>query len=351
MPHLLIFTTDMEIGGTPTVVRELARRLAGDGVDVSVGCLGRFGPTAEIILGDGGDVWALDATPRQFRRAARELRRRAAGADAVLSLLVHANAVAAAARFDGPRWVQSVQTTQFRPIWHWPVQAVAARRADAVLCPSPSVAAAARRRARVPEGKLVVIPNAVDAADVADVPRIREVGGGPLRVGFLGRLDPVKRVGALIEAARLAGVELHIFGDGPERARLEQCASSSAPHAAVTFHGFTDRRRVFEEIDLLVLPSKWEGMPMVLVEAMAAGVPVVGADVPGVRDVIEDGRTGRLVADGPNFRQNLRAAIEESSSPDRRHARAAAALEIVRERYTWDRVLPRYHALLFPESA
>ena len=298
MRRALLFTTDLEIGGTPTVVRELARRLPACGCATEVACLGRLGPTARQIVGDGGTVHAFDVGLLQLPSAVRRLRRlvKSGGFDAVLSLLVHANAVAALARRRGDRvrWWESIQTTQPTPRWHWRVQRWAARRADGFVVPSESIRAVAEARSGIDPRRVHVLPNGVDAADVAEHARPPRDPSSVLRVGFLGRLDPVKRVPMLVEAMRhVDRAELHVFGDGPERAAVERAKRGTTN---VTLHGFADRLAALEQIDVLCLPSIAEGFPMVLVEAMAAGVPTIGTDAPGIRDAIVDGETGLLFA-------------------------------------------------------
>src|SRR5207245_8751989 len=103
------------------------------------------------------------------------------------------------------RFFQSIQTTQPTPRWHWKVQRIAAHAAERVLVPSRSVADVARQWAGVPEEKLVVIPNAIDPADFPGVGLTeRRNEGGPASIGFIGRLDPIKRLPDLIEAVRLS---------------------------------------------------------------------------------------------------------------------------------------------------
>ena len=347
--RVLLFNTDLETGGTPTVVRELARRLPDEGMQVEVACLGRFGATAEQIAGDGGAVTAFDLKPWQAPRAVSRLRRlvREREVDVVLSFLIHANVVAALASrsLPGVRWLQSIQTTQPYPKWHWVAQRWAARRAAGLIVPSQSIADAARVRSGIDPARVTLIPNAVDAADVVSEARPPRDPASVLRVGFLGRLDPVKNVPDLVRAVLpLDRVELHIFGDGPDRSRIEallaEPASRGKPIAKnVTLHGFTDRREAWRQIDVLCLPSSAEGMPMVLVEAMAAGVPVVGRDAPGIRDVIDDGQTGRLFAapdDLPDALRRVRDVPRDAA------ALAANALEVVRRRYIWEKVIPAY---------
>ena len=270
MPRVLLFTTDLELGGTPTVVRELARRLRGDDFETAVVCLGRAGPVADLIQNDGVGVTALDLSPRRLPTAVRSLRRivRDGGVDTVLSFLLHANAVAALARRrgDGVRWWQSIQTTQPDPAWHWHVQRLAAKRAHGIIVPSFGVADVAARRSGIEAGLLRVVPNAIDPASLAETPRPPRDPKSPLRAVFLGRLDPVKRVPMLAEAvSRLDRVTLDIYGDGPDRAAIEPLAGD-----AVRLHGFANRDDALADADVLVLPSAAEGFGLVLIEAMAA---------------------------------------------------------------------------------
>ena len=344
VPRVLLFVTDLEIGGTPTVVRELARRLPGDGFEVDVACLAGVGPTGRTIERDGGEVVGFGCGVRQLPTAVRRLRRlvRDGRYDVVLSLLVHANVVAALARrprdgVGGVRWWQSIQTTQPRPRWHWHAQRWAARSAEGIVVPSSSVAAAAAQRSGVAMQRTHILANGIDADDIVAVPRTR-TGGGPLRVVFLGRLDPVKRVPMLIEAVRdTPGVTLDVYGDGPERPRLEAMAGDR-----VRLHGTTPRDTALADADLLVLPSEAEGFGLVLIEAMAAGVSVAGADAPGIRDVIRGGETGLLFTPG-TLRQTL-AAVRDDAAAARE--RAARALVDVRERFTWQAIIPQYRRLL-----
>ncbi len=342
MSRVLLFNTDLEIGGTPTVVRELARRLPACGVDIEVACLGRFGPTAEQIAGDGGTVHALNARVRQLPSAVQRLRNlvKLEKFDTVLSFLVHANTVAALARRkdDGVHWWQSIQTTQPTPRWHWRVQRWAGRRAEGFIVPSQSIRAVARQRSGIEPARVHVLPNGVDAADVVEQARPPRDPTSVLRVGFLGRLDPVKRVPLLVEAMRdLDRVELHVFGDGPDRKNI------AGPH--VHLHGFTDRHAALDQIDALCLPSIAEGFPMVIIEAMAAGLPVVGTDAPGIRDAIVDGETGLLF--GSDGAGPIASALRRvRDHPTEAATRAAHALYRVRVLWTWQSIVPFYAKLL-----
>ncbi len=357
MPRrILLLITDLQIGGTPTVVRELATRLHHPpDVIVDVACLAERGPVADQLAERGIRVTALNAKgPRDLAVIAR-LRRlvRGGGYDTVFSFLIHANAVAAAVACTSrsTRFIQSIQTTQPRPRWHWRVQAIAHHAAECIVVPSESVAQVAREWSSVPSEKILVIPNAVDLSEF-EFATDRPLDSPKVRVGFLGRLDPIKRLPDLIEAVMLLGpnVNLNVFGEYP-RTRSESGpteldrAIAEMPERFI-WHGPVPRpQEALSGMDVLVLPSAAEGFGLVLIEAMAAGVPVVATNVAGIRDVVRDGITGLLVpvASPAALAAAIRRLIGE---PDLRARLTIAARADVAARFTWRAVLPAYRALL-----
>ena len=346
--------TDLEIGGTPTVVRELAVRLHHPPeVRVDVACLAGRGPVADQLEARGIVVKTLDATGAKdfgvFNRFVALLR--SESYDTVFSFLIHANVVSAAAalRTRGVRFFQSIQTTQAKPRWHWFLQRVVHRAAEAIVVPSQSVAEAAQLRSHVPARKLIVIPNAIDPADFAEFElRDSSASARPVRVGFIGRLDPIKRVPDLIRAIALLGdtVHLHLFGSGGERERLDAMVQRKHLGQRVTFHGAIERpQEALANIDVLVLPSEAEGFGLVLIEAMAAGVPVVATHVPGIRDVVRHGTTGLLApVRSPRRLAELIAKVTDNSKLRRKLI--LIGRNHVRRKYTWEKVLPLYKRLL-----
>jgi glycosyltransferase involved in cell wall biosynthesis len=351
--RILLLITDLEIGGTPTVVREVATRLndASTGVEVEVACLAKWGPVADQLRDAGVTVTAFGARGAvDFFRVRKQLIRlcREREFDTVFSFLIHANAIAAAASGalgGGVRFIQSIQTTQPNPRWHWWLQSIIHGRAEQVGVPSPSAAEVARDWSGVPPAKLRVIANAVDVEQFAHLnPPLNDK---PLSVGFIGRLDPVKRLPDLIRAVGLlrGRVRLHVFGEGSERPALERLIRHLQLTEIVTLHGTVPRPQdALRRIGLLVLPSKAEGFGLVLIEAMAAGVPVLATNVPGIRDVVRNGETGLLVpCDAGALAAGLERLVDD---PDLRHRLAAAGREDVRRRFTWSVVLPQYREIL-----
>lgn len=155
--------------------------------------------------------------------------------------------------------------------------------------------------------RIMVIPNFVDTH--LFVPRM-EALAREIRLLFVGRLSYEKNIGNLIVAIKnKANFQLTLVGDGPDRKKLEDLALGSA--ATIHFVGSVSYEKLpeyYAAADIFVLPSLFEGHPKVLVEAMAAGLPIVGTRVRGIETLIEDHVTGILVGTGSD---ELRAGIEE----------------------------------------
>lgn len=146
----------------------------------------------------------------------------------------------------------------------------------------------------------VAIPPAEAVAAARAARKRRRDSAGSVRLVVVGRLIDIKGQDQAIDAvarlrARYPGMQLILAGDGPMRAALEQRAAAAGLGDAVVFAGVVrDVAGLLAEADLYVSTSHYEGLPMALLEAMAWGLPVVASDVRGNRDVVADGRTGRL---------------------------------------------------------
>ena len=167
--------------------------------------------------------------------------------------------------------------------------------ADLVLVPSAATGEEIRRDYRVETP--LVLPNVTGGLEIGPVVEeaVEETGF----FLFVGRLRIRKGVEVLLEAMkRLPDARLLIAGDGEHRASLERRAAELELGAAVRFLGRCDASRVrglLRRARALVVPSIYEGMPLVVLEAMEAGVPVIASAVSGIPEVVEDGETGWLV--------------------------------------------------------
>jgi glycosyltransferase involved in cell wall biosynthesis len=186
--------------------------------------------------------------------------------------------------------------------------------ADLVLAPSAATAAEIRRDYGV--AFVGVLPNvtgglAVPSAAARDE---REEATAPGYLLFVGRLRIRKGVEVLLEALKaVPGARLLIAGDGEHREALERKAAELGLGPAAVFLGRCDASRVRGLLGgaaALVVPSTYEGMPLVVLEAMEAGLPVVASRVSGIPEVVEDGRTGWLVP--PEDPDALAAVLTEA---------------------------------------
>jgi len=171
----------------------------------------------------------------------------------------------------------------------------------------------------VPADKVEVIPNGVDSrfcpGDQAEARRRLDLPEAGALLGFVGLLVPVKGLDVLLDAmARLDGPAAHcvLVGDGPERQALEARARALGLGARLHFAGQRPAGEIpdwLNAFDALVLPSRSEGRPNVVLEAMSSGLPVVATRVGGTPELVRPGDTGWLVE--PEDPAALAAALGE----------------------------------------
>lgn len=179
----------------------------------------------------------------------------------------------------------------------------------------------------------------------------RELGvanGAPL-VGIVARLVPIKAHEVFFGAAALVhrtrpDVHFIVVGDGERRAELESLVRDAGLAKVTHFLGWrADLDRIYADLDVVALTSRNEGSPVALIEAMAAGRPVVSTAVGGVADVVKDGETGWLVPDGDHAALAHRIATILDSGV--RAEVGTAARQHVLARYGADRLLSEVDAL------
>jgi glycosyltransferase involved in cell wall biosynthesis len=167
---------------------------------------------------------------------------------------------------------------------------------------------------------------------------------------FAGRLAPQKAVGDLLRALDLlqhvrGDLVTWIAGDGPDRAALEDLARAFRLGGRVRFLGHRDDvPRLLAAADLLVLPSRYEGLPNVVLEAMQFGKPVVATAAPGTTEVVVDGETGLLVPVGrpPALAQAIRTVIDDPELARRLGEAGRARIEAT---FRADQMVDRFAAL------
>ncbi len=237
-----------------------------------------------------------------------------------------------------------------------PLRRAVLRDAHAVVANSASLARLSEAADPFP---VEVIPNGVDPSVFAPAAAEGAGAAGEFRILFVGRLHTQKNVEALIESAAallaLPGppIALEIVGDGPEREALDSLARSTGAARVLRWRGWLDKREVIACLHgahVLVNPSRYEGMPNTVLEAMAAALPVVASRVGGNDDLVVDGATGFLFDLAEP--QGLTAALQRLRlDPALGAALGAHGRARVIGEFSWAGVAARYAQLLAPRAA
>lgn len=226
------------------------------------------------------------------------------------------------------------------------IEAELGKRTQRVVAVSESEAETIRRSGVVPAERVVTVPNGLDPAPYrAAQPLDREAlgfeRGRPLLI-TVGLLNAAKGQDLAIEALgdpRLAPVQLMLVGHGEDRPALERRIDELGLGQRVRLLGWRDDvPALLRTADGLLLPSRWEGMPYAVLEAMAAGLPVIAAAVDGARELVQPGVSGWLcpVEDV----EAMRAALGEFAalSPSARQRLGRAGEQRLGERYSLERM-------------
>lgn len=354
-------TTELRSGGAERCLVELATRLPYDLFTCTVVSLSPRPQANERSLVPrleeaGIPIHFLNARrATDAWKAVRDLTQvwRQQPPDLVQTLLFHANVIGclAASRAGVRHVVTGIRVAERRARWRLWLERLATAKAARHVCVSESVATFMRDVARLPADRIEVIPNGIEVTSYANVSPapLESLGLPPGRrmVVCVGRLDPQKGQRWLLENARswldrLPEHDLVLVGDGPDRAALESLTRTLNIQNRVHLVGWRkDVRAILVASELLVLPSKWEGMPNVVLETMAAGRPVVARDVEGVRELLGPGAMHQVTAfDDPQlFSRQVVAILSGPALRDRlakeNRARATSEfpLESMVERY------------------
>jgi glycosyltransferase involved in cell wall biosynthesis len=236
-----------------------------------------------------------------------------------------------------------------RCVYRW-VNLRACRMATVVVTNFASLADELAARTGISRSRFVTIPNAVEARGI---PRRGTVQSVAARHGFdryclfVGSLVDRKGPDILLRALAEVGLPCIFVGDGPMRASLERLASVSGIADRVIFTGALDARDLhgyYTGAEALVLPSVSEGVPLVAIEALGAGVPVIASNLAGVASVVRDRENGLLVTPG-DHRSLARALIVVQTDIAMHLKLKNGALASVRTIRTWPQAAGQLRAL------
>jgi len=356
--HVLVPT---EVGGLPRVVGALAaghhergHRIAVAGVMPEVG--GVEAPLLASLRSVGVAVHAVEVPGRAYRRE------RGAIAALCRSLdpdIVHTHgyrpdvvdaAVARSLGFPVVTTVHGFTGSGWKNRVYERLQLRAFRRFDAVVAVSRPLADLLAAKG-TPRQRIHLVPNAwaprAPGAGRAEARRALGTRADGRLIGWVGRFDPAKGADVLVRAVGLLGdasVGAVMVGDGPERAACRAMAARLGIGERIAWPGVVpDAGRLLAAFDVFVLSSRTEGTPIVLFEAMSAGVPVVASCVGGVPDVVGNGEAVLVPADDPGA---LAAAVRAVlADPGAARSRADAARRRLASAFALDPWLDRYETV------
>lgn len=358
--RLAFFIDDLGVGGTQTWLTLLVRALAIRGFEMRVYCMRAIADPENVrrlrscaaveVIGEGRLRAGVGLV--HLARALKTW-----PADVVQTALPTSDMIgrSLARLVRVPAVFSSVRgRAEDKPGWQRWLDRRTARWAQAVVFNNPDGVPVAIEREGIHPRQVVYIPNGIaltsaqrSARDVRDglqTPPEATVIGTVARLHASKSQEDLLRAFGLVRQ-RVPDAVLWLVGEGERRAALEQEARRLGIAAHVRMPGTRlDVRDVLEAMDVFVLSSRWEGMPNALMEAMAAGRPVIASDIDGIRKLIQHGETGWRVP--PGDPATLAQTIFEVLADRPRAAQVGrAALEHVREHFSIERMADAYARL------
>jgi glycosyltransferase involved in cell wall biosynthesis len=358
VPRVLVFLADLGGGGAQRTLLNLASAMPAGEANV------------ELVIGDARGPardWFDPRLPyhdlggRRLAALLPSLARliRSRAPDAVLSTMIDANVMTSLAaglvRSNAAIILRETNSLRARGdvgAFRKRLARFAYRRADLVIALSEGVRRELIEDLDLDAGRTITIPNPVAVAEIAarvdETKRNQPRNPKRMSVVAVGRLHRQKGFDVLLDAfaTHVPDAELVILGEGPERANLAAQARARGIEHRVSMPGFVDDTAPYlATADLFVLSSRWEGFGHVIVEAMAAGLPVVATDCPyGPADIVKDGETGLLVPseDSAALGSNIHRALSDAALA----ARLSAAGRAAAQRYESGRVALEYAAAI-----
>lgn len=358
--RVCLLITDLNVGGAEKALVNLALGLNPARWQVSVINLGGEEPLAQVLRQKGLEVRCLGVAKRKpiqaigkLVKALKELK-----PELLQCFMFHANVAGRlAAQMAGVRWVLGgLRVAEHQKSWHLVVDRLTNWMSCGSVCVSEGVKRFSKEYGGLPENRLVVIPNGVDTSIYEQIQPLdrKEIGlkAKDQVALFIGRLDAQKGLPYLMTAAELVAAKrpdwhlVMIGREGSESNWLRQrVAESPILKKHVHWMGFrSDVASFLKSANVLVLPSLWEGMPNVVLEAMANSLAVIGTEVEGTSELVVHGETGWLIP--PEADQPLADALLESANEPQLTKKYGEAGRVrVEQFYTMQRTINSYDTL------
>ncbi|MGD9781049.1 MAG: glycosyltransferase [Kiritimatiellia bacterium] len=358
--HLALFIDDLIVGGTQNWLVHLATALAQRGFDLRLyamrarthpAILRRLESCAAVEVIGESRLWRIEG----LVHLARELR--AWPADVLQTLLPTSDWLGRTlGRWTGvPAVLSSIRGRNVgKPFWQRGLDRATARWAQAIIFNNRDAIPFAIRHEGVQPHQALYIPNGVAVREPSTArarvrAELQTPDSAPV-IGTVARLHAAKNQMDLLRAfavvrQRHSAAVLWLVGEGDRRAALQKESRRLGIVDAVRMPGVReDVDDVLAAMDLFALPSRWEGMPNALMEAMAAARPVIAADLDGIRELVSDGETGWRVP--PGDVSALAAALLHALDDSALAARMGqAARRRMQERFSLERMVAAYEAV------
>ena len=357
--RLALVITDLDLGGAERAMVNLVTRLDRSRWTSKVFALAGEGRFVDVLRREGIECVCLKCTRHRpfevINRLSHALRK--FQPQIIQSFLFHANlASRLAAPWARRPWVVGgLRVAEREKRWHLLLDRLTSWLSTGSVCVSEGVLVFSRDIARISPQRLIVIPNGIDPGpfdQAKEFPRkeLKITSEAHLAL-FVGRLDRQKGIPALLEASKLVIAQcpdwhLVLVGDGPCRTwMLEEVAAQPSLAERVHWLGVRDDiPALLKACDVLVLPSLWEGMPNVILEAMAASKAVVATSVEGTEELVVADETGWLVP--PGDAQELSTALLSAAvNPDRCRHFGLRGRERIERRFSINQIVRAYDRL------
>ena len=225
---------------------------------------------------------------------------------------------------------------------------------DAVIVESDFMSDFVKRSSAKPDPRVEIVHSGIDLQEFA--PGGRRTASPALKVGYVGRMSAEKNPMGFIDLAEKLGrlnpeLAFEMFGAGGDAAAVRERVASSDIASRLTYHGFIEHSRdALHQLDALVLPSKFDGRPVIVMEANGCGLPVIAAPVGGVPELIREGSNGFLAH--PTDVERIHALLVGwQQEPESLETQKRAAREHALQHFDRQRMIEAYAAVFAKVAA
>ncbi len=348
--RIFYIITELDIGGAESMLFELVQCIDKNKFTPEVGCLKGEGVVGKKLEACGIKVKYFHIEkPWHIYKLANVISFLRQGHFNILhSYLFHANIVGRiCGKLSGiPIILSSIRVCEQERRYHLWMDRITNWMVNLEICVSKKVKNFTIEKANIPEHKLEVIENGIPYSFLDAITSCRNKKSHSLVVGTVARLSEQKGIKYLLYAAKrvteqFSDITFTIVGKGPLASQLKELSIKLGISSKVKFLGFrNDIPELLSVIDIFVLPSLWEGMPNVVLEAMSAGKPVIATDTGGSKDIIDNGINGVLVEPG-NSEALAEAILKLLEDPVQRQRLGESAREKIKERFPIDKMVSK----------